>query len=199
MHPPRIIVNSTDSIEIPPLPPHFEFVEAVEILADNFAVFYQLCPSDNKLLKGETKYAFIVTHMIKMEDKLRNILPQEVARVNIENLEERADMAKKMGLERKEIYLRLWNNSNKNDVEDYKLLLDTLDYDTIKAEIEKKLKKNSMNFREVQLIEHGCMSMLLKNVFSASNTKEDIKNYLISNTLIRKLDLFKAITLEDKK
>lgn len=52
--------------------------------------------------------------MIKMEDKLKNILPQEVDRVDIENLEERADMAKKMGLERKEIYLRLWNSSNKS-------------------------------------------------------------------------------------
>ena len=40
-----------------------------------------------------------------------------------------------MGLERKEIYLRLWSHSNKNSVEDFKLLLDTLDYDTIKAEI----------------------------------------------------------------
>ena len=44
-------------------------------------------------------------------------------------------MAKKMGMERKEIYLRLWNNSNKSDIEDYKLLLDTLDYDTIKEQI----------------------------------------------------------------
>ncbi len=42
-------------------------------------------------------------------------------------------MVKKMGLQRKDIYLRLWNNSQKTEVEDYKILLDTLDYDTIKA------------------------------------------------------------------
>jgi hypothetical protein len=44
-------------------------------------------------------------------------------------------MAHKMGLQRKEIYLRLWNNSNKIKPEDYQYLLDTLDYDTIKLEI----------------------------------------------------------------
>lgn len=55
-----------------------------------------------------------------------------------------------------------------------------------------------MVFREVQLIEQGCMVMLQQNVFSTSNTKEDIKNYLISHTLIRKLQLYKSFTLEDK-
>jgi hypothetical protein len=42
VHPPRIIVDSTDSIQIPPFSNHYEFVEAVEILSDNFSVFYQL-------------------------------------------------------------------------------------------------------------------------------------------------------------
>ena len=67
-----------------------------------------------------------------------------------------------MGLERKEIYLRLWNNSEKTSVEDFKILLDTLDYETIKIEIEKKLKHHSMNYREVLLIEQGCFAMLEK-------------------------------------
>jgi hypothetical protein len=70
-----------------------------------------------------------------MEEKLKDVLPIEVGRVKLENLEEKADMAKKMGMKRKDIYLRLWNNSNKTSVEDFKLLLDTLDYDSIKAEI----------------------------------------------------------------
>lgn len=102
-------------------------------MGDNFAVFYQLKPSENNLVRGETKYIFIITHWIKMEEKLKNILPSDVAKVDISNLEERADMAKKMGMERKEIYLRLWNSSNKSDVEDFKLLLDTLDYEVIKV------------------------------------------------------------------
>ncbi len=48
----------------------------MEILGDNFALFYHLKPSANKLLRGETKYLFIITHMIRMEDKLKNILTQ---------------------------------------------------------------------------------------------------------------------------
>jgi hypothetical protein len=122
-----------------------------------------------------------------------------LAQFRIDNIEEKADMAKKMGLKRKDIYLRLWNNSNKTSVEDFKLLLDTLDYDTIKAEIEKKLKKSSMVYREVQLIEQGCNSLLHANVFKVTNTVDDIKNYLISDMLIRKLNLYKLIALEDKR
>lgn len=44
-----------------------------------------------------------------------------------------------------------------------------------------------MNFREVLLLEQGCLSMLANNVFSTKNTKDDIRNYLISHLLIRKL------------
>jgi hypothetical protein len=108
-------------------------------------------------------------------------------------------MIKKMGLERKDIYLRLWNNSQKTEVEDYKILLDTLDYDTIKAEIEKKLKKASMNLRQMILLEQGCLAMLHENVFGLSATKEDIKNYLISHLLIRKLELYRLVSTIDKK
>lgn len=63
------------------------------------------------------------------------MLPQAVRSLDQGRIEERADMAEKMGLERKNIYLRLWNNSGKSELEDYKLLLDTLDYDTIRQEI----------------------------------------------------------------
>lgn len=56
-------------------------------------------------------------------------------------------MFKKMGFTTKDIYLRLWNNSSKNNIEDYKFLMDTKDYATIKSEIDKKLKKKSMNYR----------------------------------------------------
>lgn len=75
----------------------------------------------------------MLTNTIKMEDKLREVLPQELTQFKLDNIEEKADMANKMGLKRKDIYLRLWNNSNKSSVDDFNLLLDTLDYDTIKA------------------------------------------------------------------
>ena len=100
-------------------------------------------------------------------------------------------MIKRMGLSRKEIYLRLWNNSEKNSVEDFKILLDTFDYEIIKLEIEKKLKKNSMNFRQILLLQQGCLSMLYENIRKPTATKEDLKNYFISHYLIRKLELYK--------
>lgn len=61
-------------------------------------------------------------------------------------------MAFKIGLSRKQVYLELWNKSNKKQISDYKFLLDTMDYETIKDEIEKKLKKASMPFNEVYKI-----------------------------------------------
>ena len=40
--------------------------------------------------------------------------------------------------------------------------------------------------------------MLQRNIFKPEHTREDIKNYLISHTLIRKLELYKSFALEDK-
>lgn len=87
-----------------------------------------------------------------MEDKIVSILPKAIKGIDIANIEEKADMVNKMGLDRKEIYLRLWNNSDKSSIEDFTILLDTLDYATIKQEIENKLKKTSMSYRQVLLI-----------------------------------------------
>jgi hypothetical protein len=36
-----------------------------------------------------------------MEDKINEILPQEIKNMNIETIKEKADMVNKMGLERK--------------------------------------------------------------------------------------------------
>lgn len=49
-----------------------------------------------------------------------------------------------MGLKVKDIYLDLWNRTKKNTVKDFCFLLDTLDYEVISKEIEKKLKKEAM-------------------------------------------------------
>lgn len=86
-------------------------MDSVEILGENFAVFYQTKDDENRYTKGEIKYGFIVTHLIKMEDKIKNLLPQEIKNHSIETIEEKADMVKKMGLKTKDVYLRLWNNS----------------------------------------------------------------------------------------
>jgi len=49
-------------------------------------------------MNGEIKYCFIVTHLIKMEDKIVNILPKEIKNMDIMNIDDKADMVKKMGL-----------------------------------------------------------------------------------------------------
>lgn len=96
-------------------------------------------------------------------------------------------MAFKIGLNRKEVFLELWNKSGKSTVDDFKFLLDTLDYETIKHEIEKKLKKASMTFREVYKLEQYCFEMLKKEVFGVNCTEDHIKNYIKSHFFIRKL------------
>jgi hypothetical protein len=75
-------------------------------------------------------------------------------------LEEKCDMARKMGLNEKELYLELWNRSSKNSIEDYQFILATRNYKKIHMEIEKKLKKESMSFRELLKIEESCMIIL---------------------------------------
>jgi hypothetical protein len=50
-------------------------------------------------------------------------------------IEEKCDIAFKIGLTRKQVYLELWMRSAKSTISDYKFLLDTMDYETIKQEI----------------------------------------------------------------
>jgi hypothetical protein len=69
-------------------------------------------------------------------------------------------MVGKMGVSRKEAYLWVWRESKKETIEEFKLLLDTLDYNTIKNEIQQKLKKKMMQWVEVHKMEQGCLSML---------------------------------------
>lgn len=117
-----------------------------------------------------------VTQKLSIQEKLNEIFafktPQQLKEMtenNFERIQEKCDMAFKIGLSRKQVYLELWNKSNKKQISDYKFLLDTMDYDTIKDEIEKKLKKASMPFNEVYKIEQACFEMLRADLFSNSN------------------------------
>lgn len=44
-----------------------------------------------------------------------------------------------------------------------------------------------MNLRQMILLEQGCLSMLHQSVYGPTPSREDIKNYLISHLLIKKL------------
>ena len=54
------------------------------------------------------------------------------------------DAVGKMGMSRKEAYLRIWRQSKKEHIEEFKFLLDTHDYNTIREEILLKLRKKAM-------------------------------------------------------
>lgn len=73
-------------------------------------------------------------------------------------------------------------------MEEFKLLLDTLDYATIREEITLKLKKRSMQWVEVHKMEQGCLGMLEEVHFGVSGfSAEGFRNYLVSHLLVRKL------------
>ena len=92
------------------------FFGTIEIMSGNFAVFYQGGQESGGFKNAEIRYGLAVTHQMKMEDKIVSILPRAIKGVDIANIEEKADMVNKMGLDRKEIYLRLWNNSDKSSI-----------------------------------------------------------------------------------
>ena len=62
-----------------------------------------------------------------------------------------------MGMNAKEIYIELWNRSDRNSDADFELLINTRDYDAIQTEIVKKLKKSSISFVKVHKIESDCL------------------------------------------
>jgi hypothetical protein len=123
-------------------------------------------------VSGEVKYYLNLTQQWDFEEKVSSILPK-VAEYKpddyvelIKKIEECCATVSKMGVSRKEAYLRIWKQSNRESVEEFKLLLDTMDYDTIRNEILLKLKKKSMNFIEVYKMEQGCLGMLADSFFN---------------------------------
>jgi hypothetical protein len=63
------------------------------------------------------------------------------------DLQDIQDVAEKMGLMKKEIFLELWGQSSKRTKNDFDILLETEDYKTIMAQIKVALRKSSMSFR----------------------------------------------------
>ncbi len=65
LSPPRIILESTDSIWSKMNESNYVFLEVLEMLHDNIVVFYQVSEEKNNSLSGEIKYAFNVTQKVK--------------------------------------------------------------------------------------------------------------------------------------
>lgn len=122
----------------------------------------------------------------------------EDLRIDDPQLLDKCDMAEKMGFTTREIYLQLWNRSLQSRKEDYSILIATKDYSTIIKEIIRKLRKSSMNFKEIQNIEEACFVMLAEKVHSPACTEEAVMDYISSHFFRRKLEMFKDIQLMEK-
>lgn len=70
----------------------------------NIAVFYQIAPRNNKRTKGEITYCFAITRHVTVDEKIKEIftfdIGKQVKDVCIELIEERVDIAQKIGLNR---------------------------------------------------------------------------------------------------
>lgn len=97
------------------------------------------------------------------------------------------DVAEKMGLTKKEIFLELWNQSPKKSRADFDILLETEDYHTIIAQIKNTLKKECISFKEIERIERACLKML-ENQYTTNPTEQNIKRYIKSHFILRKID-----------
>lgn len=192
------MISTEDSIIIQQETSAYNFIDCLEMLNGNFMLFYQIKPEFNKKTKGEIDYLIILTQKLTVTQKLNEIFNfkshqdlRDIVANNYSVIEDKCDIAFKIGLSRRDVFLELWNKSGKTEVDDFNFLLDTLDYDTIKAEIEKKLKKSSMLFREVYKLEQSCIEMLQKDVFGTKCSEKSLKNYMTSHFLIRKLEFFR--------
>ncbi len=57
------------------------------------------------------------------------------------------DVAEKMGMTKCEVYLELWNQSTRNTMEDFKILMKTEDYKTIITQVKNTLKKECLSLK----------------------------------------------------
>jgi predicted regulator of amino acid metabolism with ACT domain len=91
----------------------------------------------------ELKYWLTGTVSTNVKLKLKDLMSRTKDTLEIQ------DVAEKMGLTKKEIFLELWNQSTKSTKEDFDILLETEDYHTIIAQIKNTLKKQSISFKEL--------------------------------------------------
>ena len=196
--PGKIVLRSVDAVQLKGVPEGAFFLSVLEYFRSRFAVFYEDSLRKHKQSRGEISYYFYVSQPTPMKEKTR-LLFESIASgtASPEAVEEKYEVAKKMGLTEKEIYLEIWSRSSRSTIEDYQYILATRDYKLIKLEIEKKLKKESMVLREILRIEEGCMEINRQKVEAVDCCEEDLQDYVCSHFLMKKLKLFKDISVFD--
>ena len=116
----------------------------------------------SKTTGGEIFYKFMMSYTVKLSDKINKILNLSVplSEMSEEKIDRKCDVLRKIGLKDEEIYLEIWKRSNKESINDYQFLLSTRSYKLIKGEIESKMRKTSMRFKELIKIEESCLEIL---------------------------------------
>ena len=117
--PNKIIIKSEDSIQMQ-YQEAYKFVNCLEMFNGNFLLFYQIRPQNNRKTKGEIDYLITTTQKLTVSQKLNEIFnfrsPQHLRAMAInryEEIESKCDIAFKIGLSRKDVFLELWNRSGK--------------------------------------------------------------------------------------
>jgi hypothetical protein len=157
--PQRIQLASLDSLEVPTRRGNGRLISLLPILDHNFALFYE-DQGSHLTTRGEVFYSFMMSYTVDLGQKVSRILEGSSTDISDEELESKCDVLRKIGLSDQQIYLEIWRRSTRSTVKDFQYILATRDYKTIKGEIEAKLKKQSMSFKEVFKVEESCLNIL---------------------------------------
>jgi hypothetical protein len=162
---------------------------------DRFAFFFETHASRTSSDNPNVTYRFAITQPVSLRAKLDRIYPspQEIQSYSLEQLYEKSNIAEKMGLSKREAFLELWLRSAKSSIVDFQILLSTRHFPTIEAQVEHKLKRQSMSMRELLKIYGECLTMLQERVYSETCSLEDLKEYTSCHFLIRKLEMLRWI------
>jgi hypothetical protein len=177
-----ISIKSFDCIKLIK-PEDSYFMAAIDLEGDKFLLVH--AHASNRSTQY-TKYWLMTTIESNVKAKLKELL------MDSHDLQDIQDVAEKMGLMKKEIFLELWGQSSKRTKNDLDILLETEDYKTIMAQIKVALRKSSMSFREIERIERYCFNMLEARIVKEP-TESNIRRYLKSHFMLRKYTVVKNI------
>ena len=103
--PEKIVLRSVDSIELQKYPENAFFIAVLQSF-DNFAIFFEDSDKKSRQTKGEISYYFEVSQTTSVKMKIKSIFDSlGFGEINPQLIEEKYNMALKMGLSEKEIYL----------------------------------------------------------------------------------------------
>jgi hypothetical protein len=109
--PNKILLTAVDSVQINK-EPTFSFFDCLEMMNGNFVLFFQVKPQANRKMRGEIDYLVTVTQKLSVSEKIEQIFAfksakelRKIAKRNYSLIEEKCDMAFKIGLSRKQVYL----------------------------------------------------------------------------------------------